>query len=231
MNILKQLIFTTYKGGIFAALAWRYFTYSAMMLFCILNEQIPAFKLNDRLISAISVIPFIAHHNYHIWLICYLPPALWLMIKDVKKFIEFLYAGGIVSLLRGLTIFATTLGPVNGRDINAGRPVNELINGWIKIINPFSAFSGDTWQVYLTKDLFFSGHTSSTFLLLLYTWKYPQIRPWTVAGHIIVVATVFLSHLHYTIDVIGGYAAAYIVYTFSEQFFSPKTVKPVAIKK
>ena len=36
------------------------------------------------------------------------------------------------------------------------------------------------------------------------------------AGHVAVVAAVFLSHLHYTIDVLGGYAFAYALYALRE---------------
>ncbi|MBN2802581.1 MAG: phosphatase PAP2 family protein [Deltaproteobacteria bacterium] len=217
---IKKSLFTRYRWGLIPALLWRHATYSIMMFFCILNEQVPAASQSDRIIHLVPVIPFIARHNYHIWLICYLPLALWLLIKNSSRFIDFLYAGGVVSLLRGLAIYSTTLGPVNGRDINANRPMTELIAGWLKIINPLSPFTSDTWQVYLTKDLFFSGHTSSTFLILLYTWKYKQVRPYAIAGHIIVVATVFLSHLHYTIDVIGGWAVSFAVFTFFERYFN-----------
>ena len=223
-NAIKQLLSFKYRGGVIAALLWRYTTYSAMMFLCILNERVPADSLPDRIIAAVPVIPFIAKHNYHIWLLCYLPLAGWLMIKNRNKFIEFLYAGGVVSLLRGITIFLTTLGPVNGHDVNAGRPLNELIDGWLQIINPLSPFISNSWQIYLTKDLFFSGHTSSTFLLLLYLWKYPKIRLLAAAAHIIVVATVFFSHLHYTIDVIGGWAVAFAVYMAAEKFFNRKPV-------
>jgi hypothetical protein len=36
-------------------------------------------------------------------------------------------------------------------------------------------------------------------------------------GHIVVVASVFVSHLHYTIDVIGAYAVAYALFKLRER--------------
>ena len=49
--------------------------------------------------------------------------------------------------------------------------------------------------MYLTKDLFFSGHTSTTLLLLLYVWRYPGLRAAMVAAHVLVVMSVFFAHL------------------------------------
>ena len=31
-------------------------------------------------------------------------------------------------------------------------------------------------RAYLTQDLFFSGHTATTFLLVLYAWRSPRLR-------------------------------------------------------
>jgi hypothetical protein len=71
-------------------------------------------------------------------------------------------------------------------------------------------------HVYLTKDLFFSGHTATTFLLLLYAWPDRRLRWPMLLGHAVVVATVFFSHLHYTIDVLGAYAMAFTAYALAE---------------
>ncbi len=69
---------------------------------------------------------------------------------------------------------------------------------------------------YLTKDLFFSGHTATTFLLVLYLWRFPRLRAPALAGHVLVVASVFLSHLHYAIDVAGAYAVAFAIFALRE---------------
>lgn len=223
MNLIKTIFAPKTRRGFFdnvlIAFTWRYLCHSIMILLSILGEGTPAPTLHDRIVSMIPLIPIIAKYNYHIWVICYIPIAAWLWKIDRKRFVEFLYAGGIVSLLRGVCIFLTQLGPVNGRDVNAGKPLSELILGWIKIINPFSALTSDAMHMYLTKDLFFSGHTASTFLLLLYCWKYPKLRIWAIIGHLVVVAVVFASHLHYSIDVVGGWTVAFCVFMGSEKFF------------
>jgi len=191
-----------------------------MILVCMFAERIPGPTLSDRILSIVPYTPIIARFNYHIWAICYLPVGLYIWRLDRNRFVEFMYAGGIMSLLRGFTIFLTTLGPVNGHDINAGKPIGELLRAWVDIVNPLSLFGSDVAHVYLTKDLFFSGHTASTFLLVLYAWRYRQLRWLAIIGHVIVVTTVFMSHLHYSIDVVGGLMAAFVVYTLTEKFFA-----------
>ena len=37
-----------------------------------------------------------------------------------------------------------------------------------------------------------------------------------LVGHLLVVATVFLAHLHYSIDVIGAYAITFSVFVLAE---------------
>jgi len=84
-------------------------------------------------------------------------------------------------------------------------------------LNPLAFFTPSAGaRLYLTKDLFFSGHTSSTFLLLLYVWRYRVLRWWMLTGHVLVVASIFFSHLHYTIDVIGAYAITFSLFALRE---------------
>ena len=62
--------------------------------------------------------------------------------------------------------------------------------------------------MWLTKDLFFSGHTASTFLVVLFGWSMGRLRWAFVAAHLVVVASLYFGHIHYTIDVVGGWGAA-----------------------
>src|SRR5262249_11632766 len=92
-----------------------------------------------------------------------------------------------------------------------------LFHAWLRLINPFATLFGDAADVYLTKDLFFSGHASSTFLLWLYCRGRGRLGPWALAGHLLTVAVVFLAHLHYTIDVVGAWAIPYSLYALAER--------------
>ena len=86
----------------------------------------------------------------------------------------------------------------------------------MQLFSPWHVFAKGTMQAYLTKDLFFSGHTATTFLLLLYVWDRPRLRWLALAGHVLVVASVFLAHLHYTIDVAGAYAVTFALFALRE---------------
>jgi hypothetical protein len=92
-----------------------------------------------------------------------------------------------------------------------------LFHAWLVLINPFSTLFGNAARVYLTKDLFFSGHASSTFLLWLYCRGRGWLGPLALAAHLATVAVVLLAHLHYTIDVVGAWAITYSVYTLAER--------------
>jgi hypothetical protein len=216
---MKKSTMRGFWDNVWLCIVWRYATHSLMVIVSVLSEAVPAAALHDRVIAAVPFVPLISKYNYHIWLLAYVPIAVWLLKINRNRFVEFMYVGGVLSLLRGLTIFLTTLGPVNGRDINAGKPLAELLQGALAIINPVSALTSPAAGIYLTKDMFFSGHTASTFLLWLYCRPFKTISTVALVAHILVVTTVFLSHLHYSIDVIGAWAVTFSVFTLAQKFF------------
>ncbi len=105
---------------------------------------------------------------------------------------------------------------MRGNDVNAGMPAVARNEAFWEIVSPFGFFNRGANQLYLTKDLFFSGHVSTTFLLLLYVWPHRRMRRWMLLGHALVVGSVFLSHLHYTIDVVGAYAVTFSIFALRE---------------
>lgn len=77
----------------------------------------------------------------------------------------------------------------------------------IILTDPFVEFFG-TGQT-LTKDLFFSGHTATLFILYLVSEK-KIIKITFLISTILVAIAVLLQHVHYTIDV---FAAVFFTYT------------------
>lgn len=77
----------------------------------------------------------------------------------------------------------------------------------IALRDPFVDFVVGDGSI-LTRDLFFSGHTSTMFLLFLTATARP-LRLLFIAGTILVGTCVLLQHVHYTIDV---FAAPFFVY-------------------
>lgn len=74
----------------------------------------------------------------------------------------------------------------------------------------------DQRHLFLTRDLFFSGHTATTFLMLLYVMRAPRLRWWMGLAHVAVVVTLVYGHMHYTIDIIGAWAVTFTVFWLRE---------------
>ena len=66
----------------------------------------------------------------------------------------------------------------------------------------------------LTKDLFFSGHTSLLFLLFLVV-KNKLLRYYLLVGSVVVGCSVLLQHIHYSIDVLVAPFFSYVSYTIA----------------
>jgi hypothetical protein len=71
-------------------------------------------------------------------------------------------------------------------------------------------------RVHLSQDLFFSGHAATTFLLLLYAWHRPTLRWVALLGHVAMVASVLLAHMHYSIDVVGAWSVVFALCALRE---------------
>ncbi len=114
--------------------------------------------------------------------------------RSPAVFMLFMYGYILVSLSRMLTINLFPLNP----------PV-----GLIPLIDPISnAFYGKT---YITKDLFYSGHTSSIFLIFL-CLRRRWDRLFTFIGTLVVGFLLLVQHVHYTIDVLGAFVFTYPLY-------------------
>ena len=117
--------------------------------------------------------------------------ALWRGIEKPTIYITYLWTFIFITILR---VLAISLVPLNPPD------------GLIVLTDPLTAvFYG---RSTITKDLFFSGHTSILFLAFLcLERKWDKILALT--GTIIVVCLLLVQHVHYTIDVL---AAPIIIY-------------------
>jgi hypothetical protein len=188
-----------------------------MVWLALWNEARPAPSLPDFVLEQVPYVDWVNRYNYWLWILAYVPVALWLLVKDSTLFIRYMVTSGLVAIVRGLCIAATGLGPVHGADMNAGISLATRWETWTKLMG-FTFFDTQGGaRLYLTKDLFFSGHTATTFLLLLYVWKFPALRRVMLVAHVLTVVSVFLAHLHYTIDVIGAWAITYAIFAWRER--------------
>lgn len=123
--------------------------------------------------------------------------ALLLLIRVRKSpamFMTFVYSYVIISLSRMISINLFPLNP----------PV-----GLLPMVDPITnAFYG---EVYITKDLFYSGHTSTIFLIFL-CLRNRWDRLFTCIGSLAVGGLLLVQHVHYTIDVLGAFVFTYPFY-------------------
>ncbi|MCA9322175.1 MAG: phosphatase PAP2 family protein [Planctomycetes bacterium] len=198
------------------AVVFRYACFLVMTRMALWNEARPAPRVPDLIIDAVPFTEWISDWNYRLWLIAFVPVTFVLMAKAPRRAIRFLITGGLLSVIRGICITLTGLGPVRGPDHNVGIAASAQWEGTWAVASPLGAFVDDRAFVYLTKDLFFSGHVATTFLLLLYVWPIKPLRYLTIVMHLLVVVSVFFAHLHYTIDVVGAYAITFCLFVFRE---------------
>ncbi|MGB8932357.1 MAG: phosphatase PAP2-related protein [Anaeromyxobacteraceae bacterium] len=202
--------------AILLALLFRYAAYAAMTALAIWNERRPAPTLPDAVLANVPYVPWVANANYVLWLCLYLPVAAGLLWDAPRRFVRYMVTGALVSLARGLTIAMTGLGAPDPAVAGPGLGTHAPVSAFLQLVSPWHVFAKGSMQAYLTKDLFFSGHTATTFLLLLYVWDRPRLRWVALTGHVLVVASVFLAHLHYTIDVAGAYAVTLALFALRE---------------
>ncbi len=199
-----------------AALLFRLASYGVMTALAVWAERRPAPTLPDLVLAHLPYVEWAARANYWLWLACYLPLALALLWQEPRRWIRYMVAGGLVSLLRGLTIALTGLGPPDPARAGPGLGDRGFGEAFLALVSPVEIFGNNALSAYLTKDLFFSGHTATTFLLVLYLWHRPRLRWVALLGHALVVASVLLSRLHYAIDVAGAWAVTFSVFALLE---------------
>ncbi|WP_018621204.1 phosphatase PAP2-related protein [Spirosoma luteum] len=185
--------------------------------------QSPVFrrKLIIGVVSALALLGTFPYFFYTIeqhsgpvlndWLLAKLPPtdvsllifgiiwaaALLLLIRARRNpamFMIFVYSYVIISLSRMLSINLFPLNP----------PI-----GLLPMVDPITnAFYG---EVYITKDLFYSGHTSTLFLIFL-CLRQQRDRLFAFIGSLLVGSLLLVQHVHYTIDVLGAFVFTYPLY-------------------
>jgi len=165
---------------------------SAFPFFFQTIEKRNGFALND------PILRWLPAHNVSlalfviIWALCLL--AIYRTARHPYIFLTFLWAYILMSAMRMLAITLVPLDP----------PV-----GLIDLVDPIgNIFYGKN---FVTKDLFFSGHTSTVFLLYLCL---PGSRDKKIALAVTVLVGFLLlvQHVHYTLDVLGALLFARIAY-------------------
>jgi hypothetical protein len=174
-----------------------------ILLFCLLAylpifffaiEERQGISMNDYLLRLIPPCDVSIPTFMIIWsLIIFM---LFRCAQRPQLLILFLYSFIILSLSRMLTI---TLLPL------------EPPEGLIPLKDPLIGIFYGGPQKFITKDLFYSGHTSVQFLIFL-CLKKKKDKIVSLCATIAVAILVLVQHIHYTIDVLAAFIFTYLVY-------------------
>jgi PAP2 superfamily C-terminal len=137
-----------------------------------------------------------------IWSCCIL--ILFRVIRDPMILLVTLWAYNGVTLLRMACISLISLNPPAGL-IPLADPITNQFYG----------------KNYITHDLFFSGHTTTVFLIFLCLKKKGD-RLYALISSIILGLLLLVQHVHYTVDVLAAPVFTFIVYRMAVQFTRPE---------
>ncbi len=208
------------------AVAFRYAAYAAMTALALRAELRPAPTLPDLVLERLPYVPWVDRANYWVWLLLYVPLAAALLWREPGRWVRYMVTGGLVSLARGATIALTGLGAPDPAHAGPGIGARDFATAYVELLSPLGVFQRGAIAAYLTKDLFFSGHVATTFLLWLYLRGRSRLAPVALAASLLVTATVLLAHIHYAIDVVGAWAVTFAIFVLREGWPAPRRATP-----
>ena len=138
---------------------------------------------------------------------CAILMVLAFTIQNPNQFVKGLQMFALLTLARTLSIYFFPL-----------EPPKDMI----RLEDPFAAFFLHTKDTFVTKDLFFSGHTSTLFLMYL-SFQQRLDKYFSLTTTCLVAVLLLVQQDHYTIDVLTAPFFAYIslIITKKRIFSSP----------
>jgi membrane-associated phospholipid phosphatase len=124
--------------------------------------------------------------------------------QDPELFLVFLFSLILVFISRMFTILIFPLNP----------PV-----GLVVLKDPVSNFFYGGTNVFITRDLFYSGHTASQFLMFL-CLRNKVDKLFALLASLLVGSLVLIQHVHYSIDVLGAFLFTYLFYRLGKKLAS-----------
>ena len=188
-------------------LAWRHkdFRYKSITAFLsmsVILSYFPSFfqYIENRKGAVLNdpVLHWIPTHDVYLFLFILVWSCAFLMliaaVRSPSVFLTFLIAYTLLSLARMASIFLFPLEP----------PV-----GIVSLVDPLTNhFYGVN---FITRDLFFSGHVSTGFLMYLCQEKKIS-KYFTLISCCLISILVLVQHIHYSVDVLFAFPIAYLCY-------------------
>lgn len=122
------------------------------------------------------------------------------VVQSPSSLLNLMYGIIVLNISRFITISLVPLNPPNGL-IDIWDPITDLFYG----------------ATYITKDLFYSGHTATQFLFFLILQKKSDKRLALITTTLMGML-VLLQHVHYTVDVIFAPPLTYLCYILAKKF-------------
>jgi hypothetical protein len=120
---------------------------------------------------------------------------LYRCVHNPVMFVQAIYALVVLCVIRLACIYLVPLAPPEGL---------------IKLIDPLSSLTYGGTNVFITKDLFFSGHTSNMLILVICFQQ--KMDKWIAAiSATLIGVMVLLQHVHYTIDVVAAVIISFLL--------------------
>jgi hypothetical protein len=174
--------------------------FTCLPFFFFYIEQRRGILLNDWILRTIPPYNVSALIFICIWATLLLTLAR--AFKEPDFFLLMLYSYSMVCIFRYVTMSLVPL---------------ETPAGLIPLVDPLSnLFYG---KKFITKDLFFSGHTSTLFLMHL-CFKRKSDKYFSLITTILVGALVLIQHVHYTVDVIAAPIFTFIAFKITKKWIS-----------
>jgi membrane-associated phospholipid phosphatase len=183
---------------------FRYKTIIALLLVAIILIMLPTFfafiekrdgmVLQDYVLDAIPAMDVSIPTFAIIWSVVLL--VFYRIYQNPRLFLVVAYGFILMCVLRVLTISLLPLHPPTGL-IVLKDPIANI------------AYGGN--GIFITKDLFYSGHTGNMFLFFLcLEHKWDKIIALTAS--FLVGILVMVQHIHYSIDVLAAFLFTYFIY-------------------
>lgn len=165
--------------------------------FASIQQRLTSTTLNDPILNILPSLNMSAYIFSLIYSTVGL--AIWKFVQSPYLFLLFLWSCLFFSLSRIITI---TLVPLNP-------PI-----GLVPLADPvLIAFYGHS---QITKDLFYSGHTGSVFLIYLILRKKWE-KLFALVATLLVGLLLLLQHIHYTIDVLFAPLFVYVIFILAKK--------------
>ena len=211
INIAEKVLFCIMKNITIenwkTALNNKYFRYSFIAVIIIFFAQMSfvscfqaqielrnGIDFNDPIMQTFAPVDldiptFIAIYTAHLL-------ALFFAFKKPETFFHFIIGYLFVYLFRIISIYLLPLDP----------PIDTIV-----LKDPILYWFGGG---YITKDLFYSGHTASTFLAFLIT-NNKKAKIYIFIALLVIVAGTLFQKVHYTVDVYAAFFFSFTAYRLS----------------